>query len=192
MSKQPSRKKPPPKSQQSVSNPNSNSLLAEKLKDLKVKLKKSFSNEFIESVCYFLEFEQRREDDFRMCLAKIEWLKLNYFLQQLKKICKQRHHLFMFVHITANSYETDLKTSCTENVADCLNDRVEENFSLVRVMVNLLVKMFNLDKSSEKNRMKVGYDEVELFKLELTVLSCLADLCYYEEIKIQVLNLKRS
>ena len=190
MSKQHLKKKPPPKIEQPVQSHtnHSNHILADKLNELKLKLKKSFSNEFIESVSYFLAFEQKRHDDLEACLGQIEWSKLNYFLKQLKKICKQRQHLSLFIQKLqiSGSGGTGSKATCGENEVDDLGD----DFSLVRVMIRLLVNMMKLSCCCEKRRLQMGYDAGELFKLDLSVLSCLADMCFYEEIRIQVRELR--
>ncbi len=194
MSNQHSKKKPPPKTDTNTNTDTaSNTVLVDRLNELKLKLKKSFSNEFIESVSYFLAFEHQRQDNLEASLSRIEWSKLNYFLQQLKKICKQRQHLFLFIQKLqisgSGGGQASSKSTCGENEVGDLSDCSQENFSLIRVMIRLMVKAMKFSCCGEQRRLQVGHDAVELFKLELAVLSCLADMCFYEEIRMQVRKL---
>lgn len=171
-------------------------LLNEKLNEVRLRLKKSFSAEFIESIVYFIQFEQQKQCNLESTFKCAQWSKLNYFLQQLKKICKQKQHLFLvFQKLQISSPKVSVISKKSEKFDD---DRIElkvemddcsssgDYFSLIRIMIRLLIKLIKFNCYGEEKRSQVVHDPREIFKLELTVLSCLADMCFYEEVRMQV------
>ena len=177
-------------------------LLTAKLSELKLRLKKSFRSELIEAVCYFIKIENQRQTELESSVREFDWTKLDYFLQQFKKICKQKPHLILLTQKLQLSGMCAAKTSEFKTTkSDALNDetRVElvaelddlsnvndEHFSLIRIMIRFLFKLFKFNSYDNKKRLEFVDDESKLFDLQLLLLSCLADLCYYEELRIQV------
>ena len=172
-------------------------LLTAKLGELKLRLKKSFRSELVEAVCYFIKIENQRQTKLEGSVREFDWTKLDYFLQQFKKICKQKPHLILLIQKLqlggACTKTSEIKASKSdasndELVAelDDLSNANEENFSLIRIMIRFLFKLFKFNSYDNKKRLEFVDDENKLFNLQLLLLSCLADLCYYEELRIQV------
>lgn len=193
---------------------NINKLVA-RLGELQAKLKKSFSAQFVESLCYFITTENQHQKDLELDLKNFQWSKLEYFLHQLKKICKQKQHLLLLLQrlkikttdqelITSTPQATTSKTSirrtkafseneCDDRIelsteVDDLSNEGEENFSLIRIIIRFLFKLFKVNCYGYQRRVEITHDSKQLFELQLILLSVLADICFYEEIRLQVLN----
>lgn len=208
-----------PHNAETKSKTNNNNIFVEKLGELQAKLKKSFSAQFVESLCYFIKTENQHQKDLELDLKNFQWSKLEYFLHQLKKICKQKQHLLLLLQrlkiktidqelVTTTPQATTSKTSIrrtkafNENkVIECDDDRIElstevndlsnageENFSLIRIIIRFLFKLFKFNCYGYQRRVEITHDSKQLFGLQLILLSVLADICFYEEIRTQVLN----
>lgn len=199
---------------QPIANKSANPVLNEKLNELKSKLKKSFSINFVESICYFIESENKRQSEIESSLETIQWPKLEHFLQTLKKMCKQKQHLLLLfqklqVSSAAPSTSTNVPSLSTgtatkkikntkaftlkndsreeldKEVDDFANPK-EENFSLVKIIIRFLFKLFKISCYGETKRKETVNDQNKFLNLQLVLLSCLADICFYEELRIQV------
>ena len=192
-------------------------VLADKLSELQIKLKKSFSAQFVESLCYFISTENQSQKDLELNLKSFQWSKLEYFLHQLKKICKQKQHLLLLLQkLKVNTVDPKVTSEpkilssnkkskqfnenivTNENNGDKLelNSEVdnlfssgEENFSLIRIIIRFLFKLFKFNCYSYQKRSEISNDPKHLFDLQLILLSVLADICFYEEIRLQVSRL---
>lgn len=190
--------------------------LKDKLNKLKEKLEKLFKIEFLNSLAYLIEVEHQRQGKFEVGLAGMNWKLLDYFMQQLKKICKNKKHLLclinnMLIHVVKSkdgvkaekttetnqdgSTPTSSKAinqhkSLVENIYDYSNlinelDSLDscDYFCLTGVLVRLLYKLIKSTNSGAS----LNADSTKSYNLILVILSCLADICYYEEVRIQVI-----
>jgi hypothetical protein len=191
--------------------------LKDKLNKLKAKLEKLFKIEFLNSLAYLIETEHQKQSKFEMSLPGMDWKLLDYFMQQLKKICKNKKHLLclinnMMIHIfkskdaikaeksEANQESSNASSSSAkainqhknlvENIYDYSNlinelDSLDncDYFCLTGILVRLLYKLI---KSTSNSGASGNVDSAKSYNLILIILSCLADTCYYEEVRIQV------
>ena len=72
--------------------------LEPKLLKLKENVGKLFKKEFVDSLAYFIKLEYNSQSNFEANLANIEWEKIDYFMQQLKKICKNKKHILTLIN----------------------------------------------------------------------------------------------
>ncbi|CAF0935213.1 unnamed protein product, partial [Brachionus calyciflorus] len=178
--------------------------LDDKLRKLQKALEKSFKPDFIDSLIYFVKIEHQDQTQFDT--ETFNWQKLDHFMQQLKKMIKNKTHIFMLsskVCITPGhhrkiKHEDDLSHDSHKDHKDysvLINDYSSsqnqiEYFSLTQILIRLLFKFFKL-KQNLNDILKPEYDinqSKNLYDTCLILLSSLADLCYYEEIRIQVIH----
>ena len=184
-------------------------ILTKKLKELKQKLNKPFKSEFIDSLCYLIEIEYNQQVTFDNHVLKFQWTRLDYFLQQLKKICKQKNHLLLLVNgmllnqVKTGQFKSDRNSVSFGHTADTnganfnlvneidnLENLNEDYFSLTKIIVRFLFKMlkFNLIDPKKRSEILKPDNEQKANNLQLLLLSCLADLCHYEELRAQVIQ----
>ena len=126
------------------------------------------------------------------------WLNQTWLVSAAVQANRQTKTAFNFAHTEAstgrcvhqNKWKQGEKIGCLERVElvaelDDLSSANEENFSLIRIMVRHLFKLFKFNSYDNKKRLAFLNDENMLFNLKLLLLSCL-DLCYYEELRIQI------
>jgi hypothetical protein len=188
-------------------------LLNDGLNKLETILEKSFKQEFIQSLVYFIRFEHQNQSEFESNLNKqdIDWLKIEYFLKQFKKICKQKTHLQLLIDKmliikksceinTETTVDSDAKpskklskkTTINEDYSKLVNELSDFNaceyFSLTNIMVRVLFKL--VKSKLIKNDSKIHQDiemNSKLFNLILVLLSSTADVCYYSETRLKVI-----
>lgn len=178
-----------------------------KLLELKSRLApKPFKTTFVDALNYIIRLEHKKQLDFSTAFksSDLKWSQLDYALNELKKLCKQKHVILllcnkMIIHkhlaeqTTANKEATKMIVSSDDEDSDlntCL-DRIElrtelddltlsncDLFSLVKILIRFLFKLIKLNVAD--------VDLVKFYNLKLVLVSCLADLCHYEEIKQQV------
>ncbi|RNA26129.1 hypothetical protein BpHYR1_008377 [Brachionus plicatilis] len=173
--------------------------LENKLKTLESSLTRSFKPELINSVIYFIRIEYQEQGSFDSNLDKINWSKLEYFTQQLKKIT----HLFLLNsqmnvssgHHRKQKHEDESLNDSNRDYSVLINDfssphHMSEYFYLNQILVRLIFKLFK-SKLNSNEIFKYDYDvnhSQKFYNLSMILLSSLADLCFYEEIRIQVIH----
>ena len=174
------------------------STLDEKLQLLKQRLDKSFRSEFVGSLCYLISVESQSRCKLDSAMAELDWKRLEYSLNQLKKLCKNKNHLKYLLEKTmikkapvkpkveaVASATAVIKAACPKvsasNLAKTLDQEAndEEYFVLTGIIIRFLLKLYHSKNTSTSN-------SVAVFDLKLLLLSCLADLCYYEEPRAHV------
>ena len=146
---------------------------------------------------------QQHQSNFDSSIEKLEWSKLEYFTQQLKKIVKNKSHLVMLnskmsiatSHHRKSKHDEEMSNDSNRDYSILINDyssqqNQHEYFSLTQTLVRFLFKLFKY-KMNSNDILKPDYDLNQskvLYNLCLILLSSLADLCYYEEIRIQVIH----
>ena len=104
------------------------------------------------------------------------------------------------MNISCNNENNNAKTTISNiNNSDdsnscCSSDRIEltneldshdEFFSLIKILIRFLFKLIKLKQQTDNDDIQ-NLDQTKIFNLKLLLLSCLADLCHYDEIKLQV------
>lgn len=198
--------------QSSPSNDETNSLLNSKLDELKQRLApKPFKQNFVDSLVYLLRLEHKTQLEFQQVIlsSDLKWSQIEYALHELKKICKQKHVILILVNkmsiqskqtqdkpVFTNINEINSKQTIDDldedsnmvsldkinlvNELDDLNNLNQDVFSLIRILIRLVFKLFKLNANFNSNL------EAKVSNFKLVLLSFLADLCHYEEIKLQV------
>jgi hypothetical protein len=191
---------------------NESVVLNTQLEKLDKSLQKSFRAEFIESISYLIRVENQSEADFQIFFEKekIDWSKLEYFFAQLKKIIKHKAQLLelvnrMQVHSCKNKHITREFTN-SPSPSNSLNippaalitlvneydkfdgDSASNNdyFVLTNVLVRLFFKLAKLSYLSNDSSNHLKIETMKIFELKLILLSSIADLSYYEEIRNHV------
>jgi len=72
--------------------------LEPKLLKLKENVGKLFKKEFVDSLAYLIQLEYNPQVKFEANLSKFEWKQLDYLMQQMKKICKNKKHILTLIH----------------------------------------------------------------------------------------------
>jgi hypothetical protein len=186
-------------------------LFSSKLTELKsslsssISLSKLFKQNFIDSLVYLIKSEHKTQLDFSKHIQsnEFEWSQLNFALNEIKRICKQKNDLILFLNkmnISCNNENNNAKTTISNiNNSDdsnscCSSDRIEltneldshdEFFSLIKILIRFLFKLIKLKQQTDNDDIQ-NLDQTKIFNLKLLLLSCLADLCHYDEIKLQV------
>lgn len=179
--------------------------LNELLKKLSQALQKSFKPEFIESIVYLIKFEHQEQTKFDSNVKEsINWTKLDYFSQQLKKISKTKPHLFMLTSKMLilpqkqSKQTSNTKSASNEDLIEPNRDYLNlvsdhstnpsqcDHFSLTSILVRIFFKFFKYKLNQNDFLVAEESNSKSLYNLSLVLLSCLADLCSYEEIRIQV------
>lgn len=176
--------------------------LEHRLKSLENSLARSFKPELIKSIVYLIEIEHHDQTHFESNLDKIDWKKLDYFTHQFKKIVKNKPHLFLLnsqmnvspVHSRKQKNEDESANDLNRDYSFLINDfsspqSSSEYFYLNQILVRLIFKLLK-SKLNSNDILKTDYDvnkSQKLYNLILILLSSLADLCFYEEIRIQVI-----
>lgn len=177
--------------------------LEDKLKTLENSLSRSFKPEFINSIIYLIRIECQDQNVFDSNIDKIDWTKLEYFTQQLKKIVKNKSHLFLLNsqmnvstgHHRKQKHEDESLHDSNRDYSLLINDysssgSLSEYFYLNQVLVRLIFKLFK-SKLNSNDILKCDYNHNQsqnTYNLCMILLSSLADLCFYEEIRIQVIH----
>lgn len=187
-------------------------LFSSKLTELKsslsssISLSKLFKQNFIDSLVYLIRSEHKTQLDFSKHIQsnEFEWSQLNFALNEIKRICKQKNDLMLFLNkmnISCNNENNNAKTKISNiNNSDdsnscCSSDRIEltneldshdEFFSLIKILIRFLFKLIKLKQQTDNDDIQ-NLDQTKIFNLKLLLLSCLADLCHYDEIKLQVI-----
>ena len=193
-----------------------------KLTKLKDKVGKLFKNEFVDSLIYLIRLEYNPQSKFEQNLAHTEWKKLDYLIQQLKKICKNKKHIIALINVmkideessshqhaqkknTSNCSSNAAKFSETPKLKKNTNELLEaiydysnlineidnfdgytgEYFSLTSIMIRFLYKLLKTSLNADMTK-QVVHEEVKIIEMCLILLSCLADFCFHEEIRLQV------
>lgn len=191
---------------------NNDKLFNDGLIKLESVLEKSFKQEFIQSLVYLIRFEHQNQSAFETNLNNqdVDWLKIDYFLKQFKKICKQKTHLQlliekMLIMKTKNdikaeeTIESDAKSSnksakktiIKEDYSKLVDEMCDltksEYFSLTNILIRLLFKLikFKLIQSDSKIQ-KDKEINLKLYNLILVLLSSTADVCHYSETRLKV------
>lgn len=191
--------------------------LGDKLTKLGSSLEKSFKPEFIDSILYLIKLEHQDQSKFDLNLNEsIDFAKLEYFMQQLKKISKTKTHLFMLnskmlIHSNHSNHSThtsqraskqatsstkpleaedfiDLNNQPNRDFLILISDFKNQNdhFLLTNILVRFLCKLLKFKLNRNDFLSPNESQTKQIYNLSLILLSCLADLCYYEEIRIQV------
>ncbi len=187
-------------------------LFGSKLTELKsslssISLSKLFKQNFIDSLVYLIRSEHKTQLDFNKHIEsnELEWPQLNYALNEIKRICKQKNDLILFLNkmnISSCNNENNNAKQTPSNINNsddsnscCSSDRIEltneldshdEFFSLIKILIRFLFKLIKLKQQTDNNDYISNIDQTKIFNLKLLLLSCLADLCHYDEIKLQV------
>ena len=187
-------------------------LFSSKLTELKsslsssISLSKLFKQNFIDSLVYLIRSEHKTQLDFSKHIQsnEFEWSQLNYALNEIKRICKQKNDLILFLNkmnISCNNENNNANKTTISNINNsddsnscCSSDRIEltneldshdEFFSLIKILIRFLFKLIKLKQQTDNDDIQ-NLDQTKIFNLKLLLLSCLADLCHYDEIKLQV------
>lgn len=193
-----------------------NDLINSKLNELKQRLApKPFKQNFVDSLAYLIRLEHQKQLEFQTNIQStdLQWSHLEYALHELKKICKQKHVILLLMNkmnlqpkqeqteltelntSTVNASTTTTTNSLTDdddsnfislekidliNELEDLNAANSDSFSLIRILIRLLFKLIKLNNEFTSSL------EAKVSNLKLVLLSCLADLCHYDEVKLQV------
>ena len=197
------------------------------LAKLRLKVGKLFKAEFVNSLVYLIRLEYQPQAKFEATISELDWKQVDYLVQQLKKICKNKKHIITLINImqltkeeeekkaepaasTSNSKTQETKVSQNQELvagkltASAVIDAIYDYsnlisevdtfdtsgtgssggnfFSLISIMIRFLYKLIKSASNSELLAKQI-------IELVLMLLSCIADFCYYEEIRIQV-NIK--
>jgi hypothetical protein len=94
-----------------------------KLSKLKENVSKLFKKEFVDSLAYLIKLEHNPQSKFEANLRNIEWKQLDYFMQQLKKICKNKKHILTLIH-AMRIEEKDSKIQVAQNKNEKSSDEI--------------------------------------------------------------------
>lgn len=201
--------------------------LDEKIKKLTDLLGKSFRPEFIQAFSYLIELENQKQALFKLP-DEVDWPKLNYFTQQLKKILKNKKHLDFLINrlLAVNSHNVHGKSvhpissastssgvgvgkKCahtnTSSLASksAINELLDLNsrdhssltndvslndadcFSLTHLLVRFAFKLIKFKNIPAEKANDTSFMH-NLAELKLVLISCLADLSFYDDLKVQV------
>lgn len=177
--------------------------LEDKLKTLENSLSRSFKPELINSIIYLIRIEYQDQNSFDSNIEKIDWKKLEYFTHQLKKIVKNKSHLFLLIsqmnvstgHHRKQKHEDESLNDSNRDYSHLINDHSSsyswsEYFYLNQILVRLIFKLFK-SKLNSNDILKSDYNDnqsKDTYNVCMLLLSSLADLCFYEEIRIQVIH----
>jgi hypothetical protein len=200
--------------------------LQDRLAELRRRLTpKPFKCHFVDSLIYIIRLEHRNQTEFDEAIysAYIQWSQLDYALNELKKIIKQKQAIRslitkMQLHSRPNNHQTAIATAIQNNCSNsnsslfdeysdssngcpdkielsCELDDLNTNnnddlFSLVKILIRFLFKLIKLKVKNPSKETQVSTASIrlnkQLFNLKLILISCLADLFNFEDIKIQV------
>lgn len=179
--------------------------LEEKLAEIRASLTpKPFRVEFVDALEYLMRLEAAKQDQFDLCNhnnnnAVVDWPKLDYFAHQFKKMIKNKPHLdLLCAQMSKSSIKCDnnnknnnndllLLDTQQRNYANLVNDdgncaQQADYFSLTGVLVRLAFKTIKFKKSAAASPSV----ERKVFEFILVLISCLADLSLYEDLRAQV------
>jgi hypothetical protein len=178
------------------SSKNSDNLFKSKLDELKVKLNVTFKPSFTQTIIYLIQIENEKQDAIEKMYYSdlIDWTLLTNCLNKLKCICKNKHHLKIIIvellPIKCTTNETEPMSSSKASKISIEDKKVDETiaFSLPKVLIRLLFKLIKLSMSSNFIQLNEKNEQKKVFKFQLLLISCLADLCYYEEMRLELIN----
>ena len=175
------------------------------LEKMKKRLERHFKKEFIAALSSLVHVEYCQEDEFQENFNKSELNKLDYFAQQFKKICKNKKYLHMLSHemlISNKSHHQSTPSTSKPATTSSNNDfnslqsdfdylKCGEYFSLVQILIRFTFKLLKYTQahselSTKSERWKNSL--AQLNNLKCMLMSSLADLCYYEDMRLQILN----
>lgn len=154
---------------------------------------KPFRSELVDALEHLIRVECVKQDEFK--LSDVDWPKLDYFAHQLKKMIKNKAHLEVLCSRMSkptekssthhNKHVNDLldTNGPQRNYSSLINDgnyTESDYFSLTCLLVRLAVKSIRLRTTRQ--------DDPKLFEFVLVLISCLADLSLYEDLRGQVYN----
>lgn len=149
-----------------------------------------FRAQLMDALEYFIRIEVPTQDEFELDSAGVDWEKLNYFPHQLKKMVKNKSHLdVLCAKMGGQSTRTpqsvnELLDFTHRNHSRLTIDGVYDHsdyFALTNLLVRLLFKLIRF----KSTRLKSVKDE-KVFEFVLMLISCLADLSLYEDLRAQV------
>lgn len=163
-----------------------------------------FRAQLVDSLEYLVRIEMPRLDAFVFDTQHIDWTKLNYFPHQLKKMVKNKAHLDLLCSKMSSSQkeptqtqvlvsdliDTTVLTTTHRNLTSLVNDgnyAERDYFALTCLLVRLVFKLVRCKSRGQKSGDMTGFvGDDKVFDFVLLVISCLADLSFYEDLRAQV------
>lgn len=181
------------------------SVVDEKLGELRRALTpRPFRAQLVDSLEYLVRIEMPRLDAFVFDTTQIDWTKLSYFPHQLKKMVKNKTHLDLLcskMSSTSKDYTItsgDLidtasgTTNSNRTLTSLVNDgnyAERDYFALTGLLVRFVYKLVRCKSKTHKTSEAAGFvGDDKVFEFVLVIISCLADLSFYEDLRAQVSN----
>lgn len=177
------------------------SVVDEKLGELRRALTpRPFRAQLVDSLEYLVRIEMPRLDAFVFDTNQIDWAKLSYFPHQLKKMVKNKTHLDLLCSkmsstskdntITSDLIDTSSTTTSQRSLTSLVNDgnyAERDYFALTGLLVRFVYKLVRCKSKTHKTSEMTGFvGDDKVFEFVLVIISCLADLSFYEDLRAQV------